>query len=143
RKDGFRVDVDGKQRRVGVEVIPVQADEESPHFLVLFHEAAPAPAQTPRGRRGTAKPAVGRRGPAESARVQSLREELAESRQYLQSIIQDLEAANEELQSANEEILSSNEELQSTNEELDTAKEELQSTNEELNTVNDELHSRN
>lgn len=72
-----------------------------------------------------------------------LRQELLNTREYLQSIIEDQEAAHEELRSAAEEIQSSNEELQSTNEELETAKEELQSTNEELHTVNEELQNRN
>lgn len=75
--------------------------------------------------------------------IESLQQELLETKEYLQTIIEEQESANEEVKTANEEILSSNEELQSTNEELQTAKEELQSSNEELQTTNEELQNRN
>ncbi|HEV8238297.1 MAG TPA: CheR family methyltransferase [Thermoanaerobaculia bacterium] len=160
RKEGLSVRFNGDHQRVNLEVVPFGTGAaENRHFLVLFEEAATAPASgkssakaagrssgtAGSGRKvkgGTAKRATA----AEElppAQMQELQDELAGTRTYLQSMIQDLEAANEELQSANEEILSSNEELQSTNEELDTAKEELQSTNEELHTLNEELLVRN
>ncbi|OUL20911.1 hypothetical protein BV372_32330 [Nostoc sp. T09] len=72
-----------------------------------------------------------------------LKQELANTKEYLQAIIKEHQSTNQNLKAANEEILSSNEELQSTNEELQTAKEEIQATNEELNTINDELQRRN
>jgi two-component system, chemotaxis family, CheB/CheR fusion protein len=139
RKDGVRVRQNGGWRPVNVEVVPLSGPDKR-HFLVLFESASAAEREAEVQVGQTEAPTA---DPSIDGRVQSLEEEIAASRAYLQSIIHELEAANEELQSANEEILSSNEELQSTNEELDTAKEELQSTNEELNTVNDELHGRN
>ena len=140
RRDGLKVQFDGKWCDVNLNVLPLSVAGEPRHFLVLFEEP-PAP---PKTKEKEGKRAKARRSPKEEgSRAVRLERELAANREYLQSIIQDLEAANEELQSANEEILSSNEELQSTNEELDTAKEELQSTNEELNTLNEELHGRN
>lgn len=63
--------------------------------------------------------------------VQSLQDELQETKYNLQLAIEDQETTNEELQSSNEELLSANEELQSSN-------EELQSVNEELHTLNTE-----
>jgi PAS domain S-box-containing protein len=67
-----------------------------------------------------------------AAEIASLRQELADSREYLQAVIEELESSNEELQSLNEEVQSSSEELQAAN-------EELQASNEELTTLNDEL----
>jgi two-component system, chemotaxis family, CheB/CheR fusion protein len=141
RKDGLRVRIDGEERAVALEVVPLGGGSaDNRHYLILFHETAPP--ETPKAAAGPPAPAL-EAGAESTARLVELQEELAGTRSYLQSMIQDLEAANEELQSANEEIISSNEELQSTNEELDTAKEELQSTNEELQTLNDELQVRN
>jgi two-component system CheB/CheR fusion protein len=146
RKPPVQVQLDGRVVDVEVEVLPVSASRENPHFLVLFHDVSTGKVEPSTDgksrRRGRRKP-PSEPNAAESRVVGNLRQELSANREYLQSIIQDLEAANEELQSANEEVLSSNEELQSTNEELDTAKEELQSTNEELSTLNEELHGRN
>jgi two-component system CheB/CheR fusion protein len=70
-----------------------------------------------------------------SARIRTLEEQLASTRDTLQNAIEELETANEELQSTNEELMSSNEELQSSN-------EELHSVNEELYTVNSEYQSK-
>ena len=67
--------------------------------------------------------------------LNSLRNELAYTKEYLQTTIEELETSNEELQAANEELQASNEELQSTN-------EELHSTNEELYTVNSEYQNK-
>jgi two-component system, chemotaxis family, CheB/CheR fusion protein len=68
----------------------------------------------------------------EDDEITRLRQELAETREYLQSILDQREIAHEEIQSLQEEIQVSTEELQ-------TANEELQSSNEELTTLNDEL----
>jgi two-component system CheB/CheR fusion protein len=128
--------------QLAIEVVPLPAADEGPHYLILFQER-PAPPAAPPKTPSTRPRRKERQESGTTAEIDRLQQEVIASREYLQAIIQDLEAANEELQSANEEILSSNEELQSTNEELDTAKEELQSTNEELNTLNEELHGRN
>ncbi|HEV2248348.1 MAG TPA: CheR family methyltransferase, partial [Terriglobia bacterium] len=129
---------------VDIEVIPIKGPAASMGYcLVLFQDAAPAPAATEPGK--AAKGPKGKLVPAKSARreISQLKDELGQTRRTLQSTIEELEATNEELRSANEEGLSSNEELQSTNEELETAKEELQSANEELTTLNEELQNRN
>ncbi len=114
-------------------VVPIAAQGDELHFVVLF-EAVPAEAA-----------ATLQKGKAKTSRSKnaSVQGELVATRDYLQSVIEDKESANEELRAANEEVQSANEELQSINEELETAKEELQSTNEELVTVNDELSGRN
>ncbi len=72
---------------------------------------------------------------ASASRIESLEQELDQSRQNLQATIEELETSNEELQATNEEMVASNEELQSTN-------EELHSVNEELHTVNAENQRR-
>jgi two-component system CheB/CheR fusion protein len=124
---------------VNLRVTPIN-DPSAPvlHFMVVFEDVA-APAPIPKigkeQERADAQPRTnpGARGARENA---ALKQELVDTRDYLQSIIEEQEAAGEELKSANEEA-------QASNEELETAKEELQSTNEELNTVNDELKTRN
>ena len=143
-RPGVRIDVDGQQLSLDLEVIPLGAKASVKHkaFLVLFKTAKsinPAPPlQPPTGTES--------RDPL----LSELKTELAEIKSYQQSLVDqyeatqnELTAANEQLQSTNEELQSTNEELQSTNEEIETAKEELQSTNEELVTVNEELQMRN
>jgi two-component system CheB/CheR fusion protein len=138
RHEDLWIAVDGRERRVAIEVIPVRSGgDRAELFMVVFEEtpifepAADAPSPTAAAT-GTL-----------SEETAKLKQELAATREYLQSVIEQQEVANEELQSANEEVQSTNEELQSINEELETSKEEVQSTNEELATVNDELHARN
>ncbi len=67
--------------------------------------------------------------------VNSLKNELEQSRRDLDFTVENLESTNEELQTTNEELVTSNEELQSTN-------EELQSVNEELHTMNAEFQDK-
>jgi two-component system CheB/CheR fusion protein len=140
RKDNVRLVVDGEQRRVDINVVPVSGSRvEDRHLLVMF-EPRPAPSAAPSVAVAT------ERDDADTglvARNTELEREITNTREYMQSIVEEQEATNEELRSANEEIQSTNEELQSTNEELETAKEELQSANEELATVNEELETRN
>ncbi|SEW42896.1 chemotaxis protein CheB [Chitinophaga arvensicola] len=64
-----------------------------------------------------------------NAGLQSLEEELKDTRQRLQEAMEKLDASNENMQSFNEELVSANEEMQSAN-------EEMQSVNEELQTIN-------
>jgi two-component system CheB/CheR fusion protein len=139
RHDGLHVKQNGTFLRVDLEVRPVGSASGGRNYLVLFEEAHRHAREGPK-QAGRSKPPNVRASAAEN---ETLRHELASTKEFLQSLVEEREAANEELRSANEEILSSNEELQSTNEELQTAKEELQSTNEELNTVNEELQHRN
>jgi two-component system CheB/CheR fusion protein len=133
RKEGIRLQSNGKVRAVNLEVIPFRETSGGERFFIVLFADAPAvtvskvPAQKGQSARELAR----------------MREELDATKESLQAIIEEQEATNEELKSANEEIQSSNEELQSTNEELETAKEELQSTNEELTTLNEELQTRN
>jgi two-component system CheB/CheR fusion protein len=138
RKEDLWMMVDGRERRVAVEVIPVRSGlDRAELFMVIFEEIAEPQVVT------AAEAAPGPAAETAGDEVTRLKQELAATREYLQSVIEQQEAANEELQSANEEVQSTNEELQSINEELETSKEEIQSTNEELATLNDELHARN
>jgi two-component system CheB/CheR fusion protein len=135
RQDDLWISVDGRERRVAIEVIPVRSGTDRAElFMVVFEQTPIAEIAA------EAAPAL---SDATREEIEKLKQELAATREYLQSVIEQQEAANEELQSANEEVQSTNEELQSINEELETSKEEVQSTNEELATVNDELHARN
>jgi two-component system CheB/CheR fusion protein len=137
RKNNLRISSDNQRTLFAVEIIPLNIQELSRYYLVLFDDKSSTAANR--------KPSRIQKSlnPDKRSEIQHLQEELVTTREYLQSIIRDQESSNEELQAANEEVLSSNEELQSTNEELETAKEELQSANEELTTVNDELSNRN
>ncbi|WP_164018080.1 chemotaxis protein CheB [Pyxidicoccus trucidator] len=138
RRERVRLTEGKRERRVNIDVRPLRASSgtRERYFLILFeevHEPAPAPRAT-RGRKAS---------PRDASEADSLREELATTREHLQALLDDQETAHEELRAASEEAQSSNEELQSTNEELETTKEELQATNEELTTVNEELENRN
>ena len=138
RKEGVRIEQDGKARMVDVEVIPLKNLQEQ-CFLIVFDG----------GRRSQAVPPAmpGRSAKASRdahvQRVAELEAELLETREFLQSLQERYESAHEELQASTEEIQSSNEELQSINEELETSKEELESANEELITLNEEMATRN
>lgn len=137
RKESVQVKTNDHYTIVDVVVSPFQLAASKQRFLLILFEEKKQPPQN------SEKPIV-QAMPAEAENaLASLRQELAETRFYLQSVIEASEASNEELKAANEEIVSSNEELRSTNEELQTAKEELQATNEELGTVNEELQHRN
>ncbi|HJV65341.1 MAG TPA: CheR family methyltransferase [Geomonas sp.] len=137
QKSGVVIQVDGKEKWVDLDVVPVRGpDTKKPHFfLVLFNEAVPPPPPEELQRKSPRNP--------ELRQLEQLRQDLQATREYLQSTLEEKESMSEEFRAAVEEIQSSNEELQSTNEELETAKEELQSTNEELITVNEELQNRN
>ncbi len=78
----------------------------------------------------------------ERYRVETLVQELQQSREEAKSTREEMQTSQEELKSSNEELQSANEELQSSNEELTTSKEEMQSMNEELQTVNHELQAK-
>jgi two-component system CheB/CheR fusion protein len=99
-------------------------------LMIVFHDAAVAPAAKTKRRRAT------------DVVEPSANSELARSHEEIRSLHQEMRASQEELQTANEELQSINEELQSANEELTTSKEESQSMNEELQTVNAELRSK-
>jgi two-component system CheB/CheR fusion protein len=132
RKENILIDWNGRKRRLNIEVVPLKNLKER-CFLVFFETDSAV-------RRGAPLPEAPAVTPHGSSH---LKQELAETREYLQSVQDQYEAANEELQASGEEVQSSNEELQSINEELETSKEELESTNEELTTVNEEMAHRN
>lgn len=135
RKDGIRLEQDGRLRTVRIEVVPLKNLQER-CFLILFEEAD-------RPVTGPPPPAKIRSRGAAEKRLAELQAELADTRDYLQAMHEQHQAATEELQTSNEEVQSANEELQSINEELETSKEELESANEELITVNEEMAFRN
>ena len=147
RKENVRVQQNGTERSVNLEVVPLKNLRER-CFLILFEDAtamrgvgAAAPPKATDTRGGSRRERVV--GKKESRHVAELEAELVETRAYLQSLQEQHEAAHEDLQAANEEVQSSNEELQSINEELEISKEELESTNEELTTINEEMVNRN
>ena len=127
RRDSIRVHRSDGFHDVNLLVWPVVEPMAERHFLVLFEET---------GHQEHQQSAQLSSAEASVQGNQSLVNELASTRAYMQRLV-------EELRSANEEAQSSNEELQSTNEELQTAKEELQSSNEELTTTNEEMQGRN
>jgi two-component system CheB/CheR fusion protein len=138
RKEGVKIQEDGKTRQVDLEVLPLHAQgAQERYFVVIFQDKVVAPPSRATGAKTkkTDQPAV--------LENQNLKREIAQLRGQLSALIEDHETTLEEFKSVNEEVLSANEELQSTNEELETAKEELQSTNEELTTLNEEMQNRN
>jgi two-component system CheB/CheR fusion protein len=150
RREGLRFRRNGQIRLVNLDVMPVAPPHSKERFfLVLFEEAESSIRHAlEQGESGKTisrkkKSAAEAKQEISSSEVARLRQELDDTRAYLQATIEEQDATNEELRSANEEIWSANEELQSTNEELETAKEELQSANEELPTVNEEMQNRN
>lgn len=146
RRDKVLVKVNHEQRRVDLQVIPLNGQGVNEHSLLILFEEAGSKQQSGAATvmsRDTADAGSKITVDDKDRRIHELEQELSATREYLQTVIEDQETTNEELQSGNEEIQSANEELQSTNEELETAKEELQSTNEELVTVNEELEGRN
>lgn len=150
RTENIRMEQNGPERRVNLEVVPLKRVKER-CYLVLFQEAPATEIKSERSElSGHGAPPSAKEDRAQGARnaplrrrIAELERELAETREYLQALQEQSEAANEELQSSNEEVTSANEELQSINEELETSKEELESTNEELTTVNEEMANRN
>ncbi len=146
-KEGLQIREDDQVKLVKIDVIPFQSAATTEHyFLVLFQDMRPEVGSDPPTENtttsGQVKPRRGKQASYEQENSR-LKQELANTKEYLQSIIEEQQATNQDLRAANEEILSSNEELQSTNEELETAKEEIQATNEELFTINAELQRRN
>ena len=135
-KEHIPVQLNGVLRDISIEAIPLPNLLE-PHYLILFHEMAPASLQ--KHPAVTARTASKIKNNEKDLRIKQLELELSQVRDDMRSITEDQETVNEELQSANEELLSSSEELQSLNEEMETSKEELQSTNEELTVVNQEM----
>ena len=134
-REGLRVHDQGADLPYTLRVLPVNPPEtDEPFFLVLF-ETTVLP-WTVQAIAPTSSTAV-------DSDVESLRRELASSKQYVQTVVDQHDMVTQDLRAAHEEVLSSNEELKSTNEELETTKEELQSANEELTTVNEQYQNRN
>lgn len=143
RKEGIQIKDNEPVRQVRVDVVPFKSSAGGErYFLVMFADmtsTVTVVSEADTSNVGSRR----RKKNHEEEENNQLKQELANTKEYLQSIIEEQQATNQDLRAANEEILSSNEELQSTNEELETAKEEIQATNEELNTINDELQRRN
>ncbi|MFN6565129.1 MAG: CheR family methyltransferase [Nostoc sp. ChiSLP01] len=131
-------------RLVRVDVIPFKPFTEEKHYFLIFFVDTPF-LENPESVAISGRANKSKQHQQLTLKQENilLKQELGNTKEYLQSIIKEHETTNQNLKAANEEILSSNEELQSTNEELQTAKEEIQATNEELNTINDELQRRN
>jgi len=144
RKEDLQLRESNQLRFVRVDVIPFKPfTDEKHYFLILFVDIPLL--ENPESVAISDRAGKSRRNQQLSLKQENilLKQELANTKEYLQAIVKEHQGTNQSLKAANEEILSSNEELQSTNEELQTAKEEIQATNEELNTINDELQRRN
>jgi two-component system CheB/CheR fusion protein len=139
QRKNLRLEHQGDERQINLEVIPISPASATERFYFVVFEHTNAPPHAP-GNEPPLSPSEPETHEQENRR---LRQQLAESHDYLRTLTEEHEAALEEQKASNEEISSANEELQSTNEELSTAKEELQSANEELTTVNEELQNRN
>ncbi|MCF7990137.1 MAG: PAS domain S-box protein [Thiohalocapsa sp.] len=123
RCNPIELQLEGRLRRVLVQIRPSRDEEGAGLSLVVFDEMDP---EAPAASRSAAADTAGR--PSELDRTQ----------ERLRTVIEQYETSQEEMKAANEELQSTNEELRSTMEELETSKEELQSMNEELQTVNQE-----
>lgn len=135
---GVRIDIDGKRRRVDVNIRPLAEDNPAGAFaLVVFDEQPGTP--RPRERGAMTRQAESSR----KATIEQLEEELKETRTRLAATSEEHEATIEELRASNEELQSITEEQRAVAEELEASKEELQSINEELRTVNQEHRIRN
>lgn len=136
-KEGIRIADSKKSNEITLEIVPRKSEKEL-HFLVVFKET-----QAPVIQRSKNKNVSRKNSDPKSKIIETLEDELIQSREVIKTTNEEYETTYEELQAHNEEVLSSNEELQSINEELETSKEELQSANEELTTINEELQRRN
>ena len=139
RKDDVHLAINGSERDISIEVVPVHSPVKDFYYLILFREIIVVRANE---EKVSVKSEVKGKG-SKDERITKLGQQLAEARDYMRRMSEEFEATREELQSSNEEVLSANEELQSINEEMETSKEELQSTNEELITINEEMQQRN
>ncbi|MDF5711207.1 MAG: chemotaxis protein CheB [Nostoc sp. S4] len=144
RKEDLQLRESARLRHVRVNVIPLKPFTDEKHYFLIVFEDTPF---LEHSESVAISDGIDKSGQHQQLSLKQenilLKQELANTKDYLQSIIKEHQGTNQNLKAANEEILSSNEELQSTNEELQTAKEEIQATNEELNTINDELQRRN
>jgi len=132
---GGSVEINGTTQQVNLVIESVEKPEPLRNMVIIvFQDVATPPLAKTAGR--------GKPGPAGSARIEGLEEELRRSHEDLQSTREVMQSSQEELKSMNEELQSTNEELQSANEELVTSKEEMQSMNEELQSVNSEQRSK-
>ncbi len=115
RRQGLKINIDGKQHHVTIEVAPLKTGTNQQFFLILFDETVSViTAET--GNMTT--------------RNKLLEDELITLREDMHSIIEEQEASNDELQSANEEIVSTNEELLTINQELQVRNDQLSESNE-------------
>ena len=142
RKENISVVINGEQRMVTIEAMPL-ANTTEPYYLVLFQRVNMDEKDRIALEANQQLNDLNSNTGLRDLRISQLEKELSVVREDMRSITEEQEAANEELQSANEELLSSSEELRSLNEELETSQEELRSTNEELSMLNHELLDRN
>lgn len=131
---GVRVNRDGNQIHVDIQVSLASDGAGSDHYLIMFQDERPIPVVDP----GPAEGGETAFSPSEHYRLR-----ISDLEQELQTTKENLQATVEELQTTNEELQSTNEELQAANEEMQSANEELHSVNEELYTVNAEYEAKN
>ncbi|HUF70809.1 MAG TPA: chemotaxis protein CheB [Longimicrobiales bacterium] len=129
-----RLDIDGREQEVSVQVRPSAADLDAPgrFALIVFEVTADQPSAAARVER----PVKG-----DASAVIELEEELRQAKDMLETSSVEHDRTVSELQMLNEELRSINEEQTASAEELETGREEIQSINEELTTVNQEYQS--
>lgn len=130
-----KINANGLTQYVDVVVQPLSEPADLRGMALVVFMDVPTP--QPRRVRVSSNTAL-----TEGARLETLVQELQQSREEAKSTREEMQTSQEELKSTNEELQSANEELQSTNEELTSSKEEMQSMNEELQTVNHELQAK-
>ena len=148
RRDRLRVEADGGERLINLEVVPLpESSGANGYFLVTFEDLARKDGSRPSGGWLSVFLPGWLRGRLADAGVgeepSRYKQELDVLQDHLRATSDAYQSSREELKSTQEELLSAREEFQSTNEELETAKEELQAANEELTTANEELRLRN
>ncbi|BBA35729.1 methylase of chemotaxis methyl-accepting protein [Methylocaldum marinum] len=153
KRQNIRIRIDGRERHIQFEVLPLSDAEGAEQFFLILFEDSPSPVPTTIAADwfGRLSWVLARQiGPGfkstlteERLRLQALRRELEATGRHLQSVIDARNACQEKMSLLEQELVYARQEFQSTNEELETAKQELQSANEELATANEALRVRN
>jgi PAS domain S-box-containing protein len=141
RRAAIPIKVGRSARRVDITVLPIPTGDPKHRYCIVVFERSAYEKKEPETDRDRTGGGTGQK--ADRAQLLEVRQELMETKEYLQALVDQQDATHAELQAAYQASLSANEEFQSTNEELESTKEELQSLNEELMTLNEQLQQRN
>lgn len=127
----------GNQQSVNIMISPLASGNvANRQLLILFSTNKRS------GKEKLLRPAKNNRQLAQ-LHLNSLEQELAETKSKIQGAFGLINSSNENIQSFNEELQSANEEMHSTNEELQSVNEELQTINWQQHQANSELAETN